>query len=90
MFEAQPEGGNVSNFQCYKGFRAGFTEDVNLDFKKKFIHDLNMYILRDLQIESGILLFHNSFDCSIDDAQVELQLQLIDMQENDLLKKRIC
>ena len=44
LFEAQLEGGHFSHFQCFKYFRAGYTEDVNLQFEKKFIHDLNMQI----------------------------------------------
>ena len=33
-------------------------------------------------------LFQNPFDCNLDDVPVELQLELIDLQANDLLKEK--
>ena len=33
-------------------------------------------------------MFQNPFYCSADDVPVELQLELIDLQANDLLKER--
>ncbi|XP_052826864.1 general transcription factor II-I repeat domain-containing protein 2B-like [Octopus bimaculoides] len=39
------------------------------------------------RIESDILLFQNPSDCNLDDMSVELQLVLIDLQANDLLKE---
>ena len=40
------------------------------------------------RIESDILLFQNPFGCNLDDVPVELQLELIDLQANDLLKEK--
>ncbi len=92
MFEAQLEGENFSHFHCFKEFCATIAEDVNLDFPKKIIRDLKKHFLKrfsDLdRIESDILLFQNTFDCNLDDVQVELQLELTDLQANDLLKEK--
>ena len=92
LFEAQLEGENFSHFHCFKGFCATIAEDVNLDFPKKIIRDLKKHFLKrfsDLdRIESDNLLFQNPFDCNLDDVPVELQLELIDVQANDLLKEK--
>ena len=86
------EGENFSHFHCFKEFGATIAEDVNLDFPKKIIRNLKKHFLKrfsDLdRIESDILLFHNPFDCNLDDLPVELQLELIDLQANDLLKEK--
>ncbi|XP_076354147.1 general transcription factor II-I repeat domain-containing protein 2 isoform X1 [Tachypleus tridentatus] len=43
LFEAHWEGGNLFHFQCFNEFHAGITEDVNLEFQKKIIGDLNKH-----------------------------------------------
>ena len=92
LFEAQLEGENFSHFHCFREFCASIAEDVNLDFPKKIIRDLKKHFLErfsDLdRTESDILLFQNPFNCNLDDVPVELQLELIDLQANDLLKEK--
>ncbi|XP_042204155.1 general transcription factor II-I repeat domain-containing protein 2-like [Homarus americanus] len=92
LFEAQLEGENFSHFHCFKEVCATIAEDVNLDFPKNIIRDLKKHFLKrfsDLdRIESDILQFQNPFDCNLDDVPVELQLELIDLQANDLLKEK--
>ena len=93
LFEAQLEGGNFSHFQCFQEFcteNAG--RDVNLEFQKKIIQDLQMHFserFSDLdQIENDIRLFENPFGCNLENTPTELQLELIDLQVNTLLKEK--
>ena len=81
LFEAQLGRGNLSRFQCFDEFCTGLTEYVNLEFQKKFIHDLNMHLDRIV-----ILLFLNPFNCTIDDVPVKL-VGVTDLQGNDFLKE---
>ena len=61
-------------------------------FQKKLFMILKKHFLEKFsdpdRIESDILLFQNPFNCNPNDAPVELQLELIDLQENDLLKEK--
>ena len=72
---------------CVSEFRAGFREDVNLEFQK-FIHAFREIFSDPDGIESDILLFQKPFDCNIDNVPIELQLKLIDLQENDLFNEK--
>ena len=79
---SQLEGGNFSFYQCFKELLTAFTEDVNLNFKNKFINDLNIRFGRFSDLDrnkSDIILFHIQFDYNIDDVPVELPLALIDL-----------
>ena len=75
--------GNFFHFQFFKEVRAGIARDVNLEFPKKIISDLNKHFLERFsnfdRVESNILLFQDPFNCNPDDAPVELQLELIDL-----------
>ncbi len=92
LFEAQLETGNISHFQCLKEFCAETTEEVIFDFPKKIITDLKIQVLERFsdidRIESDILLFQNPFGCEPAGMPLDLQLELIDLQANELLKEK--
>ena len=83
---------NVSHFPCLKQFCAASAEEVNLEFSKKTISDLKQNFserFSDLdKIEDDVLLFQNLFSCNPSDTPSELQLELIDLQANGLLKEK--
>ena len=84
LFESQLEVRNLSHFSCLKEFFAPSAEEVNLEFSKKIISDLNQNFserFSDLdKIEDDVLLFQNPFSCNPSNMPSELQLQLIDLQ----------
>ncbi|XP_014783823.1 general transcription factor II-I repeat domain-containing protein 2B-like [Octopus bimaculoides] len=92
LFEAQLEGGNFSHFQCFQEFCTENVEHVNLKLHKKIIQDVNKHFSQrfsDLdRIENEILLFENPFGYNLDNMPTELQLELIDLQSNTLLKEK--
>ena len=92
LFEAQLEGGNFSHFQCFQEFCTENVDHVNLEFQRKIIQDLHKHLserLSDLdKIENDILLFENPIGCNLDSMPTELQLELIDLQANALLKEK--
>ncbi|CAI9720522.1 Hypothetical predicted protein [Octopus vulgaris] len=92
LFEAQLEGGNFPHFQCFQEFCTENVEHVNLEFQKEIIWNLNKQFsqrLSDLdRNENEILLFENPFGCNLDNMPTELQLELIDLQANTLLKEK--
>ena len=73
LFESQLEVRNLSLFSCLKQFCPASAEEVNLEFS---------------DLEDDILLFQNPFSCNPSDMPSELQLELIDLQANGLLKKK--
>ena len=92
LFESQLEVRNLSHFPYLNEFCAASAEEVNLGFSKKIISDLNQNFSKrfsDLdKIEDDILLFQNLFSCNPYDMPSELQLELIDLQANGLLKEK--
>ena len=48
LFETQLEGENFSHFHCFKEFCATIAEDVNLDFPKQIIGDLEEAFFREI------------------------------------------
>ena len=90
FFESQLEGRNLSHFPCLKEFCAVSAKKVNLEFSKKIISDSNPNFSErffDLdKIEDDVLLFQNPFSCNPSDMPSELQLELINLQANGLLK----
>ena len=92
MFESQLEVRKLSHFPCLKEFCAAIAEEINLEFSKKITSDLNQNFserFSDLdKIEDDVLLFQNPFSCNPSDMPSELQLELIDLQANGLLKEK--
>ena len=82
---------NLSHFYCLKEFCAASAK-VNLEFLKIIIRDLKQNFsekFSDLdKIENDFPLFQNPFSCNPSDMPSELQLDLIDLQANRLLKKK--
>ena len=85
LFESQLEVKNLSHFPCLKDFCATCAR-VNLEFSKKIISDLKQNFLKrfsDLdKVEDDVLLAAILVVCHL-----ELQLELIDLQANELLKE---
>ena len=82
---------NLSHFPCLKEFCATSAEEVNLEFSKKIISDLKQNFserLSDLNKIEDDVLFQNPFSCNPSDMPSELQLELIDLQANGLLKEK--
>ena len=92
LFESQLEVKNLSHFPCLKQFCAASARKVNLEFSKKIISDLKQNFserFSDLdKIEDDVLLFQNPFSCNPSDMPSQLQLELIDLQANGLLKEK--
>ena len=92
MFESQLKVRNLSQFSCLKEFCAASAEEVNLEFSEKIISELKQNFserFSDLnKIENDDLLFQNSFSCNPSDMPSELQLKLINLQANGLLKEK--
>ncbi|XP_014785136.1 general transcription factor II-I repeat domain-containing protein 2B-like [Octopus bimaculoides] len=92
LIEAQLQEGSFSHFHCFQEFCTENVEHINLEFQKKIIRDLNKHFSQrfsDLdRIENEILLFENLFGYNLDNMPIELQLELIDLQANTLLKEK--
>ena len=90
LFESQLKVRNLSHFSCRKEFFAASVK-VSLEFLKKIISDLNQNFSEKFlnlhKIEDNVLLFQNPFSCNPNDMPSELQLELIDLQANGLLKE---
>uniref|UniRef100_A0A0L8FZW6 Uncharacterized protein n=1 Tax=Octopus bimaculoides TaxID=37653 RepID=A0A0L8FZW6_OCTBM len=51
------------------------------------MNEMNLKLFSDLdRVENEILLFENPFGCNLDNMPTELQLEIIDLQVNTLLK----
>ena len=92
LFESQLEVRILSHFFYLKEFCAPSAEEDNLEYSKKIISNLNQNFLERFsgfdKIEDDVLLFQNPFNCNPNDMPSELQLELIHLQPNGLLKEK--
>ena len=91
LFESQLEARKLLHFTCLKEFCTASAEEVNLEFSKKIISDLSQNFserFSDINKIDKLLLFQNPFSRNPSDMLSELQLELIDLQANELLKEK--
>ncbi|CAM5164836.1 unnamed protein product [Natator depressus] len=92
LFESQLMKDCFAHFICCEKFNQDTESRFPTRFAQEIISDLKLQFQKrfsDLGVNAGeIWIFQNPFDCDLEKLPPELQMEVIDLQSNDLLKDK--
>jgi len=90
LFETQVTLQNFDHFRCCKKFELSAKTPFPKDFATDVLSELNLQLQQrfsDLDANAKeISVFQNPFSCAIEDLPPELQMEVIDLQNDEMLK----
>ncbi|CAM5141474.1 unnamed protein product [Natator depressus] len=92
LFESQLMRDCFAHFTCCEKFNQETQSRFPAKFAQEIISDLKLQfqeLFSDLDVNAGeIQIFQNAFDCNLKKLPPELQMEVINLQSNDLLKDK--